>query len=466
MYARDVTTVIGPLQKTTQHGKARARAVGPHLSAASRSKMALASAKQLLDELMGRDRNLAPAEKKNTCNWEDPDVCKHFLAQFCPNDLFVNTKADLGPCNKVHDERLKREYEESSRYKQEGYEEGFLQFCQSMLSDVEKRIRRARQRLSLNNQEGGIKPREPSEPTDERVIVLNERIQGLLQQVEQLGCEGKVEEAQGVMKLCDQLKEERRALDKDSDTAHWLKQTAELAAAQEKQMEVCDICGAFLIVGDAQQRVDDHLMGKQHMGYAKLKEAVEEMVGKREKEREDKEKQREREREERRRRRDDDDSRSRRTDDKRDDRRDDKRDDKRDDRREDRREDKRDDKKDDKRRRRSRSRHRDDGDRRREDGDRRKDDADQRKRDEDRRKRDEDRRKEDGERRRSSRRSEERSRSHRDSSSHRSSGHDRHRRSDRREDSHHRDRSRDRGGGSSSSRVTNGDASPRHRDDK
>lgn len=30
--------------------------------------------------------------------------------------------------------------------------------------------------------------------------------------VEQLGCEGKVEEAQGVMKLCDQLKSEREML--------------------------------------------------------------------------------------------------------------------------------------------------------------------------------------------------------------------------------------------------------------
>jgi hypothetical protein len=55
-------------------------------------------------------------------------------------------------------------------------------------------------------------------------------------------------------------------------------QTAELAAAQEKQMEVCEICGAFLIVGDAQQRIDDHLMGKQHMGYARLKQAVEEIM--------------------------------------------------------------------------------------------------------------------------------------------------------------------------------------------
>lgn len=42
-------------------------------------------------------------------------------------------------------------------------------------------------------------------------------------------------------------------------------------------MEVCEVCGAFLIVGDAQQRIDDHLMGKQHMGYARLKSAVEEV---------------------------------------------------------------------------------------------------------------------------------------------------------------------------------------------
>ncbi len=32
-------------------------------------------------------------------------------------------------------------------------------------------------------------------------------------QAEELGCEGKVEEAQGVMKLCDQLREERRQLE-------------------------------------------------------------------------------------------------------------------------------------------------------------------------------------------------------------------------------------------------------------
>lgn len=48
-------------------------------------------------------------------------------------------------------------------------------------------------------------------------------------------------------------------------------------AGQEKQMEVCEVCGAFLIVGDAQARVDDHLQGKQHVGYAKIKSTIEDL---------------------------------------------------------------------------------------------------------------------------------------------------------------------------------------------
>lgn len=76
-------------------------------------------------------------------------------------------------------------------------------------------------------------------------------------------------------------------------------QTYELAAAQEKQMEVCEVCGAFLIVGDAQSRIDDHLMGKQHMGYARLKHAVSEIQEQRKKYIEEREKQREEDRKKR-----------------------------------------------------------------------------------------------------------------------------------------------------------------------
>jgi len=47
-------------------------------------------------------------------------------------------------------------------------------------------------------------------------------------------------------------------------------------------MEVCDICGAMLFVDDAPQRLDDHIMGKQHMGYARIRTYMTEYQKKRE----------------------------------------------------------------------------------------------------------------------------------------------------------------------------------------
>ncbi|OWK14935.1 LUC7L3, partial [Cervus elaphus hippelaphus] len=202
-------------------------------------------------------------------------VCKYYLCGFCPAELFTNTRSDLG------------KYEKSSRFMKVGYERDFLRYLQSLLAEVERRIRRGHARLALsqNQQSSGI---------------------------EELGSEGKVEEAQGMMKLVEQLKEERELLRSTTSTI-------ESFAAQEKQMEVCEVCGAFLIVGDAQSRVDDHLMGKQHMGYAKIKATVEELkeklrkrteepdrderLKKEKQEREEREKEREREREERERKR-------------------------------------------------------------------------------------------------------------------------------------------------------------------
>lgn len=50
-----------------------------------------------------------------------------------------------------------------------------------------------------------------------------------------------------------------------------------LLLIEQKQMEVCEVCGSFLIVNDAQARVEEHISGKQHMGYAKLRTALEDI---------------------------------------------------------------------------------------------------------------------------------------------------------------------------------------------
>ena len=70
--------------------------------------MATSQIASMLDELMGRNRNFAPDDASaRELKWTDQDVCKYYIVQFCPHDLFTNTKADLGTCGKIHDDALK-----------------------------------------------------------------------------------------------------------------------------------------------------------------------------------------------------------------------------------------------------------------------------------------------------------------------------------------------------------------------
>ncbi|ROT64160.1 Cisplatin resistance-associated overexpressed protein [Penaeus vannamei] len=241
------------------------------------SKMATQAAAALLDELMGRSRNVLPEERNQNVHWDSPEVCRHYLVKFCPHDLFTNTKSDLGPCDKpVHDEELKREFEAANSYRRTAFEDEFVRYAESMLTEVDKRIRKGKQRLSLSVKDALASSTTGDGRVDEQLELLSERITGLVSEAERLGSEGNVEEAQGLLKLCDQLREERDSLRRSNENSVW-HQAAEMAASQEKQMEVCEVCGAFLIVGDAQQRIDDHLTGKQHVGFAKLRQAIQEI---------------------------------------------------------------------------------------------------------------------------------------------------------------------------------------------
>ncbi|GAB0091591.1 luc7-like protein [Sergentomyia squamirostris] len=244
------------------------------------------SARQLLDELMGRNRNLDPEVSKcKKLDWEDPEYCQYYNVRFCPHDLFVNTKADLGQCAKRHDDEAKRLYADEPRtsIRKRQYEDEFLRFCNSMVNEVDRKIQKGRMRLLLMN-----KNEPPSNQSaqiskqQEQLNILNERIKKLVGEAEEAGHRGDVDQAQGLMKLCDQLKDEKEALLINVESAHW---SLEMAQAQEKQMEVCEVCGAFLIVGDAQQRIEDHLTGKQHLGYSRVRKVIEEIYEERHRER-------------------------------------------------------------------------------------------------------------------------------------------------------------------------------------
>lgn len=255
--------------------------------------MATAEMAAMLDALMGRNRNATGPVQK--LSWESREVCPYYISYFCPHDLFTNTKADLGACPNIHDDDLRKSYHEAEdSSKKQACADDFLRICQRLLGDLSGKIKRSKERLELDQIERmaafGITPQQQEE-NEEKVNILTEKINGLVDQAEQAGNQGDVEEAQGLLKLCDQLKAERDDL-KNAMIGYKMAPGPD-GFGPPKEREVCETCGAFLVKGDSQTSMNDHLMGKLHVGYARIRASVDTIVEERRKEREIKEKLRE-----------------------------------------------------------------------------------------------------------------------------------------------------------------------------
>ncbi|KAK1441500.1 hypothetical protein QVD17_07441 [Tagetes erecta] len=253
----------------------------------------------LLDELMGSARNLTEEERRGhrEITWDDKEVCGFYMVRFCPHDLFVNTRSDLGPCPKIHDPKLKESFETSPRHDSyvPRFEADLAHFCEKLVMDLDRKVRRGRERLA---QEVEVPPPPPI-PVEksEQLSVIEEKIKNLLESVEALGEAGKVDEAEALMRKVDLLNIEKTALTLQSqnDKVSML--------AQEKKMALCETCGSFLIANDALERTQSHVTGKQHIGYGMVRDFLSEYKELKEKAREEERLAREKEAEERRKQR-------------------------------------------------------------------------------------------------------------------------------------------------------------------
>ncbi|CDP05336.1 unnamed protein product [Coffea canephora] len=253
----------------------------------------------LLDELMGAARNLTEEERKGykEITWDSKEVCSFYMVRFCPHDLFVNTRSDLGPCPKIHDQKLKESFEKSPRHDAyvPKFEAELAHFCEKLVMDLDRRVRRGRERLA---QEIDVPPPPPiPAEKSEQLAVLEEKIKNLLEQVESLGEAGKVDEAEALMRKVEVLNAEKTALTQQPQ------QDKVLMMAQEKKMALCEICGSFLVANDAAERTQSHVTGKQHMGYGMVRDYLAEYKEAKEKKREEERLAREKEAEERRKQR-------------------------------------------------------------------------------------------------------------------------------------------------------------------
>ena len=229
-------------------------------------------ARKLLDELMGPDRNLLPSERASfrRISFTDADVCRYYMVDFCPHLQFLNTKSDIGPCpHRYHEESIREKFLREGQAYREAYERQFLDYLERLVGDLERRLRRQRERLD-NSRLAGADPAFHSPECDaleERITLMELQIKDALKRIEFLAESGEIQEAQSLSLQVDAWRGEIERTK--------LTQSEQPAFRLEKRMEICETCGALLLTGETGKRLDAHFEGRQHSGWARLRKALE-----------------------------------------------------------------------------------------------------------------------------------------------------------------------------------------------
>ena len=222
-------------------------------------------ARRLLDELMGPDRNKPLwLQGQSQVRYTQAEVCKYYLVGFCPHELFLNTKSDIGQCPwRLHDPLIKDEFDRrGDPAHREAYERSFHSKCWELVKDLERKLKRGKERLDVPDQAVT-----GNEEVEEKRVLLEHQYKEALAEVERLGDEGRVREAEERMVQSDLLKGELDRLKQlEADNPLY---------RLEKKMELCPTCGAFLIVNDAPMRIQAHYAGRQHNGWVQLRNSLE-----------------------------------------------------------------------------------------------------------------------------------------------------------------------------------------------
>eukprot|EP01038_Epipyxis_sp_PR26KG_P007236 gene7236-9867_t len=224
------------------------------------------SQRALLDSLMGINRNNDREEDQIT-DFRDERVCKFFITGMCPNDIFVNTKMDEGPCTKVHSEILKSDFEKSKDKYQ--FDSILEKEFSSKINEADRVIKRARGKLEEESSNDLSNP-----DLNPDIIRIHAEISKVIADAEEAVDMGDIDGAQELIlnKYDDLLKEKAGVLNRLAEQKKDLMKRT--GADTYKKLRVCDVCGSYLSIFDSDKRLQDHFMGKQHIGFQYMRDAV------------------------------------------------------------------------------------------------------------------------------------------------------------------------------------------------
>lgn len=221
----------------------------------------------MLDGLMGTARDGTDSQRKHL-HFTDQKVCRAFLLDCCPHDIFAFTKLDIGECSKVHDPALRADYQNASKTKDYMYEVSALDRLQSFISDADRKTENIKQRLAETQEEL------TAEETNklDSVHQLTEKLGKKLAELDKASAE---DDEEAKRKIGDEI--ERIKKDRAQAEFEYKKVSRPASSHQQQNLRVCDICSAYLGINDNDTRLSDHYGGKLHLGFLTVREKLDEL---------------------------------------------------------------------------------------------------------------------------------------------------------------------------------------------
>jgi hypothetical protein len=237
--------------------------------AAPKSK--LDAQRELLDSLMGSDRN-GDYDEDAVTDYNDDQVCKFYLLGICPHDLFANTKVrgGSGKCSQIHSESLKMDFERDGD--PDAYNSLIEREFLERIAETDRSIGRKRDELDDNK-----KPEAEVPELNHEVIELQAEIEATISQAEVEGEEGRIDKCVELVAKSDELERKRKGIiARISESNKGILQGQRgVVVDVHRNLRVCDTCGSLININETDdRRLQDHFQGKQHMGFKTMRDFV------------------------------------------------------------------------------------------------------------------------------------------------------------------------------------------------
>jgi len=232
------------------------------------------AAAALLDQLMGKHRNL-DADDRPVQKWSDADVCKHyFIAGFCPHELFTNTKSDMGPCpNQCGSSitRLQLEWDKAPAGEKRPHEQKFARLLRSLVATCDRDIAAMEAKHNVADY--------VNMSVDDLKIAKDPKVTRMETQINKLADDMERFSEAGLMDEISRCKDEIEELERQKHNVESLAQERVRGDFQKlvdkgKMTNVCEICGAVTSTLDNEDRIRFHFEGKQHLGWQQVRDTL------------------------------------------------------------------------------------------------------------------------------------------------------------------------------------------------